>query len=98
MPRRYPPPPADALAEVTRLAAAPLLPHDRTAFLIALEELLRSEPQPVEAAAVLGHCRALLRSGIYRRRDWLGAGAASQNVRGPYARALRSGCHGRRQH
>jgi hypothetical protein len=57
--------------EVMRLTA-PLLPHDRTALLHALAVLLRSEPvQPPSDGIVHQHCRELLRTGSYRRQDWL---------------------------
>jgi hypothetical protein len=61
----------DAMTNVMRLVA-PLLPHDRTAFMQALAALLRSEPvQPPNDGVVHRHCRHLLRTGLYKRQDWL---------------------------
>jgi hypothetical protein len=41
----------------------PLAPPDRSAFLAALANMLRPEPQPVGDGAVYRHARALLLSG-----------------------------------
>jgi hypothetical protein len=68
----------DQLSHVTRLAE-PLAPHDRSAFLAALANLLRQElTQPVGDGVLHRHARALLSSGSYKRADSLAAGAARQ--------------------
>ena len=77
--------PDTALSEVLRLTE-PLLPHDRAALLHALGVLLRSEPQPPSSAAVNRHCRALLRTGAYRRADWLITAGGWHDQRKPVER------------
>jgi hypothetical protein len=47
----------------------PLVVEARAAFLEALAEELKDEPQPVGDGTIARAARALLRSGMYRRDD-----------------------------
>jgi hypothetical protein len=58
----------EQLSVITRLAE-PLAPHDRSAFLAALAQLLRHEPRPLGDGAVFRSARELLASGVYKRLD-----------------------------
>jgi hypothetical protein len=66
----------EQLSHVTRLAE-PLAPHDRSAFLAALAQLLRHEPQPLGDGVVFRSARELLVSGVYRRSTTVTVGAAA---------------------
>jgi hypothetical protein len=68
----------DAMTTIMHLVQ-PLAPHDRSAFLHSLAQLLRSEPaQPVGDGIVHRHARALLASGSYRRADSLTTGGTAK--------------------
>ena len=56
----------EALNTVTQMLR-PLIPEARVAFMSALAEELKDEPQPVGDGTVGRAARTLLRSGMYRR-------------------------------
>jgi hypothetical protein len=65
----------DAMAMIMRLCE-PLAPPDRSAFLAALAQLLRHEPQPPGDGSVHRHARQLLATGHYSRSSAVTVGAA----------------------
>jgi hypothetical protein len=66
----------DQLTHVTRLAE-PLAPADRSAFLAALANMLRSEPQPVGDGAVHRAAKQLLATGHYKPSSAVAIGAGA---------------------
>jgi hypothetical protein len=67
---------SDQLCVITQLAE-PSAPPDRSAFLAALAQLLRHEPQPLGDGAVLRAARELLATGHYRRQSTVAVGVAA---------------------
>ena len=63
----------EQLSHVTRLAE-PLAPHDRSAFLAALAQLLRHEPQPLGDGVVFRSARQLLSTGHYKLNSTVATG------------------------
>jgi hypothetical protein len=66
----------EQLSVVTRLAE-PLAPPDRSAFLAALAQLLRHEPQPLGDGVVFRSAKQLLATGHYSRSTMVAVGTAA---------------------
>jgi hypothetical protein len=63
------------LSVITQLAE-PLAPPDRSAFLAALAQLLRHEPQPLGDGAVFRSAKQLLATGHYTLNSAVATGVA----------------------
>jgi hypothetical protein len=61
-----------SLTQICQLTR-PLAAEARSAFLEALAEELRDEPQPVGDGCVARAARTLLRTGQFKREDWANA-------------------------